>query len=88
MVNTKKLLQVLYEHIFMKTSKDICNYHKLQGQGYNGGNTIIYTIVRKLIHNCLKSIDEETLLKSNDRNMGECRDHIIVNRTPKCHSDI
>ena len=53
----------------MKTSKYVCNYHKLQGQGYNDGNTIIETILRKLIHNCLESIDEETLLKTNDCNM-------------------
>ena len=38
-----------------------------------------------LMRNCLNFIEEETLLQTNYRNIGQRRGHIIVDRTPKCH---
>ena len=38
--------------------------------------------------NCLKCFEEETLLQTNVCKIGYLRDHIIINRTPKCHPDI
>ena len=38
--------------------------------------------------NCLNFIDQETLIKTNVCKMGERRDHIIIDRTPKCHPNI
>ena len=80
--NTKVILQVLWERVFMDTFKDVCTYYTLQGREDNYGNKIIETSLRELMRNCLNFIEEKTLIQTNDFKMGECRDHIIVNCTP------
>ena len=35
--------------------------------------------------NCLNFIQEDTTIQTNDNKMGERRDHIMVDRTSKCH---
>ena len=35
--------------------------------------------------NCLNFIEQETLIQTNACKMGQHRDHIIVDRTPKFH---
>ena len=82
MGNPKGLLQVLWERLFMDTSKYVCNYYRLCGREDNYGNTIIEMSLRELIWNCLKFIDKEELLQTNDFNMGGCRDHILIDLTP------
>ena len=84
----KGLLQVLWERRFMDTSKDVCTYYTVSRRQNNYGNTIIETSLRELMRNCLKFIEQETLLQTNAFKMGECRDHIIVDRTPKCHPNL
>ena len=37
---------------------------------------------------CVEFIEEETLLQTNARKMGQRRGHIIVYRNPKCHTEI
>ena len=72
----------------MEISKDVCTYYTLRGQEDNYGNTIIEASLRELTHNCLKFIEEETLLQTNSCKMVEHRDHFLANRTPKCHPNI
>ena len=62
MSNTKRLLQVLWGHVFMDTSKYVCTYYTLSGQDDNHGNTIIETSLREIMCNCLNFIEDETLL--------------------------
>ena len=69
----------------MDTHKDVCNYYTLHGREYNYVNTILETILREIMWNCLKFIKEETLLQTNACNMGEHKDHIFFVHTPKCH---
>ena len=88
MGNPKGIKQVLWQRVFMDTSKDVCTYYTLRGLGDNNGNTILETILRELMRNCLNFIKQETLTQTNACKTGECRDHIIVNRTPKCHPGI
>ena len=45
----KGLLQVLLEHAFLDTSKDVCNYYTLCGWEDNDGNTMIGTSLRELM---------------------------------------
>ena len=52
------------------------------------GNIIIETSLRELMQNWLEFIKEETLLQTNPRNMGECRDHIIFYQKPKGHPNL
>ena len=80
----KGLLQVLWEQVFMETSKEVCTYYTLHVWEDNYGNTMIDMSLRELIRNCLNFIEEETLLQTNAWNMGESKYHIIVNRNPKC----
>ena len=40
------------------------------------------------MQNCLKFIQEETLLQTNACKMGELREHILFNRILKCHPKI
>ena len=84
----KGIMQVLREHIFMDTSKDVCTYYTLRGREGNYVNNIIETIFGELIQNCLNFIEEETLLQNNVYKMGYRIDHIIVDCTPKHHFDI
>ena len=72
----------------MDTSKDVCTYYALHGQEDNYGNKILDTSLRELMRNCLNFIKEETLLQTNYCNMGDCIDHILVNRTSRCHPNI
>ena len=81
----KGILQVLWKRVFMDPSKDVCNYYSLCGREDNYGNTIIETVFRDMMRNCLDLIKKETLLQTNACNMVERRYHIIVDRTPKCH---
>ena len=39
------------------------------------------------MRNCFNFIKQETLLQTNICNMGYFRDHILVDRTPKCHPE-
>ena len=70
MGNTKRLLQVLWERIFIDTYKDVCNYYTLRGKEDNYGNTILETILRELMQNFLKCIKEEKILQNNDCKLG------------------
>ena len=88
MGNTKGHLQVLWQSVFMDTSKDVCTYYTLHGRDDNYCNTIVETSLRELMQNCLNFIEEETLLQKNYCKIGEGKDHVIVNRTPKCHPKI
>ena len=81
----KGLLQVLWEHRFMDTSKDVCTYYTLRGREDNYGTKIIETSLRELMRNCLKFINQETLLQTNQLKMGDHRDHILVDGTHNCH---
>ena len=45
----KGILQVLWEHIFMETSTDVCTYYTKLGQENNYVNTIIETCFRELM---------------------------------------
>ena len=72
----------------MEISKDVCTYYTLRGQEDNYGNTIIEASLRELTHNCLKFIEEETLLQTNSCKKGDNRDHILVDRNTKYHPDI
>ena len=72
----------------MEISKDVCTYYTLCVQDDNYVKTIIETDLRELMRNCLNFIEDETRLQTNACNMGERRDHIIVDRTPMCHPDI
>ena len=69
----------------MDTSKDICTFYTLRRLEDEYGNTLIETSLRGLMWNCVNFIEEETLLQTNDREIGQRRGHIIVNHTPKCH---
>ena len=40
------------------------------------------------MRNFLNFIKEDTLLQSIAWNIGDCRDHIIVNWTPECHPEL
>ena len=83
----KGLLKVLWELVSMGTSNDLCTYYTLRGQYDNYGNTIIETILRELMRNYLKFI-QETLIKTNACKMGERREHILVNHNLKCYPNI
>ena len=72
----------------MDTSKDVCTYYTLFTWEDNYGSTIIKTILREIIRNCLNFIKEEKILQTNYWNMVERRDRIFVVRTPKCHPKI
>ena len=72
----------------MDTFKDICTYYPLRGREDQYVNTIIETGLRELMRKCQNFIEEETLLQTNACNMGERRDHIITDRTPKCHPQL
>ena len=73
----------------MEKSKDICTYYRLRGQEDNYGNTMIETSLRELMHNCLKNISiRRHYFKTMLCKMGECRYHIIINCTHKCHPKI
>ena len=74
--------------MFTDTSKDVCTYYTLCGREDNYSNTIIDMGLRELMRNCLKFIDEQTLLQNNACKMGERRYQIIINRTPKYHPKI
>ena len=88
MGNPKRLLQVVWGHVFMDASKYVCTYYTLSGREDSYCNTIIETSLGEIISNCLKFIEEETLLQTNVYKMGERRDHTLVDRTPKCHPDL
>ena len=79
----KGLVQLLWDNMFMETSKDVCTYYTLHGRDNNYGSKIIETSLRELIQNY-----EETLVKTNDFNMGERRDYIIIDHTPKFQPEI
>ena len=51
MSNSKGRLQVLWERVFMDTSKDVCNYYTICGREDNYRKTIIETILRELMWN-------------------------------------
>ena len=65
----KEFLQVLLERGFMDIPKDVCTYYKLRGWENNYGNTIIETVLRELMRNCLNYIEEEIQIQTNDRKM-------------------
>ena len=88
MVNKKGLLHVLWQRVFVDTSKDVCTYYKLRVQEDNCSNTTLETILMETMWNYLNSIKEETQPQTNYCNIRECRYHILVNRTPKCHTEI
>ena len=88
MGNPKGIMKVLWEHVFVETSKDVCTYYKLCGGYDNDGKKILEIILRELMRNCHKFIKGETLLQTNPCKMGERRDNILFNRTPKCHPEI
>ena len=52
----KGILQVLWEHIFMETSTDVCTYYTKLGQENNYVNTIIETCFRELMWKFLNFI--------------------------------
>ena len=85
MGNPKGLIKVLWERIFVDTSKDICTYNTLLRQDYNYGNTILESILIELMQKFLEFIEEKTIIKTNVCKMGERSNHIIINHTPKCH---
>ena len=84
----KGLLQVLWELRFMDTSKDVCTYYTLRRREENYFNTNIKTGLRELMKNCINFIKEETLLQTNACKMGDRRDHILVEHTPKFHPEL
>ena len=84
----QRLLRVLWECMFMEKSKDVSTYYTLHGWEDNYGNTILETILRELMRNCLNFIDDETILQTNDYKIGELRYHILVNQTLKFHPDL
>ena len=57
---------------------NLLQLHRLED---NCGNKIIETDLRELMHNQIKFIEGETLLQNIGWNVGEHRDHIIVNHT-------
>ena len=88
MVNPKVLMQVLWQRVFMDTSKDVCTYYTLRVWEDDYGKKIIETSLRVLILNCLDFIDQGTILQTNTKNTGQCRGRVIFDLTPKCHPDI
>ena len=63
MGHPKGILQVLWERLFLDTSKDVCTYYILRGRKEDCGNTIIETSLREPMRNFLDFINKETLLK-------------------------
>ena len=55
---------------------------------YKRAVMILEKLLRVLMRNCLDFIEEEKLLQTNYLNMGERRDHILVELSPKCHPEI
>ena len=49
MVKPKGLQQVLWEHIFLYTSKDVCTYYTIYGKEDYYGHTIIETGLREVM---------------------------------------
>ena len=88
MGNQNEHLQVLWERLFMETPKEICTYYKLRLREDNYGKKILETILRGIMRNCLNFIEEQTQIQTNACNMGQCRDHIIINFNPKCHPEL
>ena len=72
----------------MDKSNNVYTYYTIRGQEDTYGNTILEKSLREWIRNCLNFIEEETLLQINAWNMGDRRDHNIINRNPKCHTRI
>ena len=72
----------------METYKDVCTDYTLLKLEDNYGNKILETSLRELMRKCLNFIKEDTWIQTNACKIGECRDHIIINRTPKFHPDI
>ena len=58
MGNPKRLMQVLWELVFMDTSKDLCTYYTQCVREDNYGNIILETIFRELMWNFLNFIKE------------------------------
>ena len=84
----KGLFQVLWERGFIDTSKNVRTYYSLKGREDQYGNKMPETSLRDMMRNCLDFIEEETLLQTNARKMGERPGHVVVDRTPKCHPEL
>ena len=88
MGNTKGLLWVLWDRVFMDTSKYVCTYNTLRGQEDTYGNIILETSLRELMRICPDVIEDEKLLQTNACNMGQRKGHIIVGRTLNYHPEL
>ena len=72
----------------MHMSKVVCNYYTLHIREDNSGNTSIETSLRELMWISLNCIDKEKPIQTNACKVGDHRDHILVDRTAKCHPEI
>ena len=79
----KGVLQALWGHSILDTSKDVCRYYTLRGQEDDYGNTVCVKSMRELMWDCLRCIKEETLIQTSYNKIGEVKDHIVFHRTPK-----
>ena len=72
----------------MDTSKDVCTYYKLRRKEDNYGNIVFEKILKGLMRTASPLLRRRHYFKPMLANMGQCRGHIVVDHTPKCHTEL
>ena len=86
--NTKGLLHILRERGFIDTNFGARSYYTLGGRNYRYRKTMLDTSLCNLMCNCIDLIKEETLIHTQELNMGDHPNCITVDRNPRCHPEL